>query len=126
MQLRPDGFPRRNDVLLATPLELKLREARAAVEGAGAHPLLTDASILIGQALDKVADFVELPKRVVRSPSTGQVAYEAYCKSSGGKSLVSGATLPAWCALSEEIRNAWESAGEAAVGYQMMGSPDAV
>lgn len=37
----------------------------------------------------------------------GREAYEAYCRSSGGKSLVSGADLPGWDALSEEIKSAW-------------------
>ena len=31
-----------------------------AVEAAGCHPLLTEAVILLGQAHEKVADFVEL------------------------------------------------------------------
>lgn len=48
--------------------------------------------------------------------SGGQVAYEAYCKSTGGVSAVSGETLPAWGDQSEEIRNAWEAAAAAARG----------
>ena len=43
----------------------------------------------------------------------GQTAYKAYCQSSGGKSLVSGVSLPPWHALSREIRLAWEAAAEA-------------
>lgn len=62
MQTRPDGIPRRNDLSLMTPAELKIREAVLAVEAAGCHPLLTDAVVLLGQAQDKVADFVELPQ----------------------------------------------------------------
>jgi hypothetical protein len=45
--------------------------------------------------------------------SSGQTAYEAYCKSSGGKSLISGAPLPAWDGLKPEIKTAWEAAGRA-------------
>jgi hypothetical protein len=53
-------IPRRNWLELNTPAELKIREAMIAVEEVGAHPLLTDAVILLGQARDKVADFVDL------------------------------------------------------------------
>ena len=60
------------------------------------------------------------------APSLGQVGYEAYCKSSGGVSLVSGAKLPEWPTLSDAIRNAWDAAAESIVGFQFMGSADAV
>ena len=56
-----DGFPRRSRLDLYTPAELAIRAAVEAVEAAGAHPLLTDAVILLQQAREKVADFVELP-----------------------------------------------------------------
>ncbi len=56
-----DGFPRRNRIDLQTPAEAAIRAAIQAVEAAGAHPLLTDAVILLGQSQEKVADFVELP-----------------------------------------------------------------
>lgn len=55
-----DGFPRRNRIDLATHAEGEIRRARDAVESEGAHPLLTEAVILLGQALDKVADFMEI------------------------------------------------------------------
>lgn len=45
----------------------------------------------------------------------GQVAYEAYCGTTGWKSLVSGADLPQWEALKPEIRAAWEAAAEAVI-----------
>lgn len=51
------------------------------------------------------------PGQNVRSP--GQVSYEAYCADADGKSLVSGAALPAWADLPDEIRHAWEAAGRA-------------
>lgn len=60
MQLSENGFPRRNRIDLHTPAETAIREAIIAVEEAGCHPLLTDAVVLLGQAKDKVADFVEL------------------------------------------------------------------
>lgn len=46
-------------------------------------------------------------------PELGRIAYEAYCRSSGGVSLVSGAKLPEWGALSAEIRAAWDAAAQA-------------
>jgi hypothetical protein len=49
--------------------------------------------------------------------SLGQTAYEAYCASSGGKSLISGAQLPTWDGLKPEIKTAWEAAGKAAVEH---------
>lgn len=55
----------------------------------------------------------------------GKVAYDAYCKSSGGVSLVSGANLPEWEGLSDAIRTAWIAAAESAVGVAVLGSPDA-
>jgi hypothetical protein len=43
----------------------------------------------------------------------GKVAYDAYFKQCGGKSLISGAPLPAWEAQSPEIQGAWKAAAEA-------------
>lgn len=62
MQTDQNGIPRRNRIDLLTPVEDELRKALLAVESAGAHPLLTEASVLIQEARDKVADFIELPK----------------------------------------------------------------
>lgn len=45
--------------------------------------------------------------------SYGQTAYDAYLKFSDGRSLVSGAELPAWPDLDSKIRDAWGKAGEA-------------
>lgn len=45
----------------------------------------------------------------------GEAAYAGYCRSSGNKSLVSGAELPAWADLSPEIREAWTKAALAAI-----------
>lgn len=47
----------------------------------------------------------------------GQVAYEAYCESTGWKSLISGAQLPQWIDLNKTIQDAWEHAGMAVVHY---------
>jgi hypothetical protein len=54
-----DDIPRRCRICLATPAELAIRAARDAVESVGADVLLTEAVILLGQALDKVADYVD-------------------------------------------------------------------
>lgn len=45
----------------------------------------------------------------------GRIAYEAYFKTCGGKSLISGAPLPSYDDQRPEIRAAWEAAGRAAV-----------
>ncbi len=47
----------------------------------------------------------------------GQVAYDGYRASSDGKSLVSGAELPAWPDLPEPIREAWAAAADAVVAF---------
>ena len=50
---------RRIDMLRWTPAERMIYDAMQGVEDAGAHPLLTDAVILLSQAKDKVADYVD-------------------------------------------------------------------
>lgn len=53
------GFPRRNCVDKMSPAEMAIRNATLEVEKAGSHPRLTDAVVLLGQARDAVADFVD-------------------------------------------------------------------
>lgn len=53
--------------------------------------------------------------------SLGMVAYEAYCESTGGVSLISGVKLPGWDGLSPEIQRAWNDAA-AAVANLVSGS----
>jgi len=60
MKILIDGIPRRCRIDLMTPGELAIRNAVLVVEQAGCHPLLTDAVVLLQQAKEKVADFVEL------------------------------------------------------------------
>ena len=52
-------IPRRIRIDLQTPIEAAIRAARDAVEAGPAHPHMTRATVLLGQALDAVADFVD-------------------------------------------------------------------
>ncbi len=61
MQLSDNGHPRRNRMDLWTAGEKAIAEAHHIVECLGAHPLLTEAGVLLMQAQGKVADWVELP-----------------------------------------------------------------
>lgn len=54
-----DGIPRRCRIDLMAPAELEIRNAVLAVEKLGADPLLTDAVVLLQQAREKVADYIE-------------------------------------------------------------------
>lgn len=40
-------------------------------------------------------------------PDLARTGYNAYCNSTGGRSLVTGAPLPAFDELSDEIKLAW-------------------
>jgi hypothetical protein len=54
-----NDIPRRIRIELMTPAELAIRAAVLAVEEAGADPLLTDAVVLLDEAKEKVADYVD-------------------------------------------------------------------
>lgn len=54
-----NDFPRRNKLDELTPAEKAIYDAIQEVEKVGADVLLTDAVILLGQAKDKVADYVD-------------------------------------------------------------------
>ena len=54
-----DNVPRRARIDLMTPVELQIRETIYVVEDLGADVLLTDAVILLSQAQEKVADYVD-------------------------------------------------------------------
>ncbi len=54
-----DAPPRRNRVDKMTPAELAITKAMESVEEAGCDTRLTEAVILLGEARDKVADFVD-------------------------------------------------------------------
>lgn len=53
--------PRRIDMQRWSPAERAIYDAMQAVEATGAHPLLTEAVVLLGQAREKVADYVDHP-----------------------------------------------------------------
>lgn len=50
---------RRYRIDLMTPAELAIRAAMLKVEETGCHPLLTDAVVLLDQAKNKVADWID-------------------------------------------------------------------
>lgn len=52
-------IPRRSQMMEWTPEERAIHDVHVLVEAMGAHPRLTDAVILLGQARDAVADFVD-------------------------------------------------------------------
>lgn len=54
-----DGIPRRNRIDLRIPAETAISEAIAEVEKVGAHPMLTEAVVLLLQARDLVSDWLE-------------------------------------------------------------------
>lgn len=66
-----NGHPRRFRVNLLTPTENSIREAVGRVEDLGAHPLLTDAIVLLAAAREKVADFLELDDAAAHASQIG-------------------------------------------------------
>ncbi len=49
----------------------------------------------------------------MRSYDLAKIAYDAYCQSTGGVSLISGDKLPEFGSLKLEIQDAWYAAAEA-------------
>lgn len=54
-----NGFPRRSNLDLNEPVELAIRNAINEVEKVGADVKLTEAVILLDQALNKVSDYID-------------------------------------------------------------------
>lgn len=104
-----DGFPRRNRVDLATPAEAAIRKAMHEVEIAGCDILLTDAVILLDQAREKVADFVELPCPACEGTGCTEHGFRdcASCGGTGTKAALSG--VPAATDAGEEATDAENS-----------------
>lgn len=59
------GWPRRADIKRMTDAELTIYRAMQKVEQMGAHELLTKAVVLLGEAKDAVADFVDREEKKV-------------------------------------------------------------
>lgn len=55
-----NGFPRRYQLNHLTETEELIKKSKWFVEHIGTHPLLTEAIMLLEQAQNKVADFIEL------------------------------------------------------------------
>lgn len=53
------GIKPRNCIDLQTPAEAAIRAAIAEVEKAGGHPMLTEVVVLLGQALDKLGEYID-------------------------------------------------------------------
>lgn len=49
----------------------------------------------------------------MRNYEVAKIAYDAYCKSTGGVSLISGDKLPEFEKLKQSIQDAWYDAAEA-------------
>jgi hypothetical protein len=62
MKISDNDAPRRIRLDLNTPAELSIRNAIIAVEDDGCDPLLTEAIVLLGYALEKVSDFADKMK----------------------------------------------------------------
>lgn len=54
-----DGFPRRNRLDFNEQSELAIRDVIHEVEEIGADPRLTEVVVLLGLALDKLADYID-------------------------------------------------------------------
>lgn len=54
-----NGIPRRSNMLRWIPAEKATSDLTQQVESLGAHPLLTDAVVLLSQVRDKIADWAE-------------------------------------------------------------------
>ena len=64
-------IPRRTDLSRMTPAELAIRQAMLTVEEGGADVRLTDAVVLLGEAREAVADYIDGidRRRSVHDPS---------------------------------------------------------
>ena len=74
-----DGIPRRCRVDLSTPAETAIRAAVWAVEVTGCDERLTDAVVLLSQAQDKVADYLEGIERATAPPAALSTLYCRDC-----------------------------------------------
>lgn len=54
-----NGCPRKNNLEVMSDEEKAIYDVIRAVEAVGAHPLLTDAVVLLSQAKDKLGEYVD-------------------------------------------------------------------
>lgn len=54
-----NGLPRRIQIDQHSSIEMLIYTAMFFVEDAGCNPLLTDAAVLLAQAKEKIADYLE-------------------------------------------------------------------
>lgn len=54
-----DNIPRRCKLYENSDEEIQIRECINAVENLGAHPLLTECVVLLSQAREKLADWID-------------------------------------------------------------------
>lgn len=80
----PDGIPRRSFIDRSTPAESAIRAAMQAVEAAGADVRLTHAVILLDEAREHVADFVDgVPCREPKPPPVDREAVRELVEAEG-------------------------------------------
>jgi len=86
-----NDIPRRIRIDLQTPIEAAIRAARDAVEAGPAHPHMTRATVLLGQALDAVADFVDgVPERADAPSTAVEEARKAFCDATVREAAMNG------------------------------------
>lgn len=73
---RSDEIPRRSCLHRMIRQEIMLYDMVQEVEKLGADPLLTEVVMILGQARDKLADYVEKANLIYPDP----IAYEEWCK----------------------------------------------
>lgn len=67
--------------------------------------MMESAAESIDASLSQFATFSQ--READYAVNLGKEAYEAYCRHTGWKSLATGADLPQWADLRDEIRQAW-------------------
>jgi hypothetical protein len=75
MKLNKNGFPRRSTLEAMTPEETAIYNCIQAVEMLGAHPLLTECVIKLGEAKDKLSDWIDSQPDPTDSMKPGQNFY---------------------------------------------------
>lgn len=101
-------------------VEQALAEVNATIQSHNQKNLPIHSGILDTHQLLTRLKAAEDALKQFRDVTFGQQAYEAYCKKTDWKSLVTGADLPQWASLPHTIQEAWCAAAWA-VGRTMIG-----